>query len=445
MSFSAPRSRPLVSAPACFASPWPPVSSVLGAIATIGTAQAVVTGGQCVQPRGGNSCTAGDVTFILVGLGSPGRRLRQPQRHGHALPGCAAAEHFGQHALRHRDVHLRLPGHETAAGGRQGYAYNGTRARAKPCARPAPRPTSAAPSTLRRARSTCWVATARSSTTMPTAAPTCSRCRRVPPATSTATVSGTTRSWSSTRPITMQVQRRHQRPGGRLRRHPDLRDLGAEQFGRRRRRLRQRERGAAGHAARSATAPTSTRRCRSRTSPCAAACSPTTVRTGAVNGALHRLHGELRQQRRVARPTPRPPSASAAAPRAILQFDTVAATPNGSYIFGQTPGQRADRDDGWQPQPDDRRHDPLDAARHRRDRRRNGTRRHRPGRNRLDELPVLRRPRGPQRHGDQFRDHRLLGQQQLAERRRRLLVAQSRSRSPRAAASPLRTRRPGRG
>lgn len=33
--------------------------------------QAVVTG-QCVQARGGNSCTANDVTFVLVGLG--GRR-----------------------------------------------------------------------------------------------------------------------------------------------------------------------------------------------------------------------------------------------------------------------------------------------------------------------------------------------------------------------------------
>src|SRR6476469_1076807 len=31
-------------------------------------ARAVVTG-QCVQARGGNSCTANDVTFVLVGLG----------------------------------------------------------------------------------------------------------------------------------------------------------------------------------------------------------------------------------------------------------------------------------------------------------------------------------------------------------------------------------------
>ena len=36
---------------------------------TAGAAHGVVTG-QCVQARGGNSCTAGDVTFILVGLGN---------------------------------------------------------------------------------------------------------------------------------------------------------------------------------------------------------------------------------------------------------------------------------------------------------------------------------------------------------------------------------------
>src|SRR5688572_28693259 len=34
-----------------------------------GMAHAVING-ECVQARGGNSCTAGDVTFILVGLGN---------------------------------------------------------------------------------------------------------------------------------------------------------------------------------------------------------------------------------------------------------------------------------------------------------------------------------------------------------------------------------------
>jgi hypothetical protein len=45
---------------------------VLGALAALllsSPAPAVITGGQCVQARGGNSCTANDVTFILVGLG----------------------------------------------------------------------------------------------------------------------------------------------------------------------------------------------------------------------------------------------------------------------------------------------------------------------------------------------------------------------------------------
>jgi len=39
------------------------------AVSLAAPAAAVITGGQCVQARGGNSCTANDVTFILVGLG----------------------------------------------------------------------------------------------------------------------------------------------------------------------------------------------------------------------------------------------------------------------------------------------------------------------------------------------------------------------------------------
>ena len=39
------------------------------ALVNAGSAHAVVSG-QCVQARGGNSCTAGDVTFVLVGLGN---------------------------------------------------------------------------------------------------------------------------------------------------------------------------------------------------------------------------------------------------------------------------------------------------------------------------------------------------------------------------------------
>jgi len=43
--------------------------AAMGLLLAAGAARAVVTG-QCVQARGGNSCTAGDVTFILVGLGT---------------------------------------------------------------------------------------------------------------------------------------------------------------------------------------------------------------------------------------------------------------------------------------------------------------------------------------------------------------------------------------
>src|SRR5260370_6710044 len=40
------------------------------AICVVPRAAAALTQGSCVQAMGGNSCTAGDVTFVLVGLGT---------------------------------------------------------------------------------------------------------------------------------------------------------------------------------------------------------------------------------------------------------------------------------------------------------------------------------------------------------------------------------------
>jgi hypothetical protein len=90
-----------------------------------GPARAVETG-QCVQARGGNSCTAGDVTFILVGLGNQ-------------TDGCVNnSDQFtiflgGQ--LRNTSAQTRYDigmyiynflGTETAPAVSQGLAYNGT-------------------------------------------------------------------------------------------------------------------------------------------------------------------------------------------------------------------------------------------------------------------------------------------------------------------------------
>src|SRR5947209_3124990 len=46
-----------------------PLLALAALLLAAGPAHAVVTG-QCVQARGGNSCTANDVTFVLVGLGN---------------------------------------------------------------------------------------------------------------------------------------------------------------------------------------------------------------------------------------------------------------------------------------------------------------------------------------------------------------------------------------
>jgi uncharacterized protein YraI len=94
---------------------------LLGAV----TAHGVVTG-QCVQARGGNSCTAGDVTFILVGLGTQ-------------TDGCVSTSDtlsiFLGGQLQNTSANTRYDvgmyvynnlGTETATAVSQGYAYNGS-------------------------------------------------------------------------------------------------------------------------------------------------------------------------------------------------------------------------------------------------------------------------------------------------------------------------------
>ena len=44
--------------------------ALCAAVAATSRGAHAVVSGQCVQARGGNSCTAGDVTFVLVGLGT---------------------------------------------------------------------------------------------------------------------------------------------------------------------------------------------------------------------------------------------------------------------------------------------------------------------------------------------------------------------------------------
>ena len=90
-----------------------------------GGVHAVVTG-QCVQARGGNSCTAGDVTFILVGLGN--------QTDGCMSSNDTLSIHLGgklqnTSANTRYDVGMYIYNHlgtETAPAVSQGYAYNGT-------------------------------------------------------------------------------------------------------------------------------------------------------------------------------------------------------------------------------------------------------------------------------------------------------------------------------
>ena len=90
-----------------------------------GIARAVETG-QCVQDRGGNSCTAGDVTFILVGLGiqSDGCVTADDTltiRLGGQLRNTAANTRYDVGMYIYNNL-----GPETAPAVSQGLAYNGS-------------------------------------------------------------------------------------------------------------------------------------------------------------------------------------------------------------------------------------------------------------------------------------------------------------------------------
>ncbi len=93
---------------------------------TAGAAHGVVSG-QCVQARGGNSCTAGDVTFILVGLGTQNDGCVNNTTDtlnillGGQLQNTAADTRY--------DIGMYIYnflGTETQPAVSQGYAYNGT-------------------------------------------------------------------------------------------------------------------------------------------------------------------------------------------------------------------------------------------------------------------------------------------------------------------------------
>lgn len=98
---------------------------VLFSALTAGAAHAVETG-QCVQARGGNSCTAGDVTFILVGLGLQSDGCTNSNdtltiRMGGQLRNTSANTRY--------DIGMYIYnylGTETVTAGSQGYAYNGS-------------------------------------------------------------------------------------------------------------------------------------------------------------------------------------------------------------------------------------------------------------------------------------------------------------------------------
>lgn len=103
-------------------------STLILALATAivpGAARAATTG-ECVQARGGNSCTAGDVTFILVGLGD--------QTDGCVNPNDLLTLFLGGQ-LRNTAANTRYDvgmyiynflGTETVPADEGGYAYNGT-------------------------------------------------------------------------------------------------------------------------------------------------------------------------------------------------------------------------------------------------------------------------------------------------------------------------------
>src|SRR5829696_5824007 len=99
--------------------------AAMGVLLAAGAAHAVETG-QCVQARGGNSCTAGDVTFILVGLGIQSDGCVSANdtlsiRLGGQLRNTAANTRY--------DVGMYIYnflGTETATALSQGFAYNGS-------------------------------------------------------------------------------------------------------------------------------------------------------------------------------------------------------------------------------------------------------------------------------------------------------------------------------
>lgn len=104
----------------------PIVQALLLALLLVpGMAHAIVTG-QCVEARGGKSCTAGDVTFILVGLGN--------QTDGCMGSNDTLSIYLGGQ-LQNTSANTRYDigmyiynylGTETAPAVSQGYAYNGT-------------------------------------------------------------------------------------------------------------------------------------------------------------------------------------------------------------------------------------------------------------------------------------------------------------------------------
>lgn len=112
------------------------LTTALGlAVCLAAPAAAVITGGQCVQARGGNSCTANDVTFILVGLGVQDDGCVNSSdtltiKLGGQLQNTSAGTRY--------DIGMYIYdylGTETASAVSQGYAYNGTS-----CAREALKP-----------------------------------------------------------------------------------------------------------------------------------------------------------------------------------------------------------------------------------------------------------------------------------------------------------------
>src|ERR671914_2968489 len=100
---------------------------ILGSfLLTAGAAHGVVSG-QCVQARGGNSCTAGDVTFILVGLGNQTDGC--VNRTTDTLTLSLGGQLRNTAANTRYDIGMYIYnflGTETATAANQGFAYNGS-------------------------------------------------------------------------------------------------------------------------------------------------------------------------------------------------------------------------------------------------------------------------------------------------------------------------------